>query len=303
MAKDNSFTWQPADLAKLDLKGTKAIVVGGTGGVGRALSRLLALHGASVTVVGQTFRDQGTQGIEFIKADLALMSEAKRVAAQLSAETADLVIFTTGIMAGPEREQTSEGIERDMAISYLSRLVILREIAPRLGRNRPASAISPRVFIMGFPGSNGKANVEDLNAEKSYSKWKTHAGTVAGNEVLVLDAAKRYRNALFFGLNPGFVNTNIRGNLFGTNAFLLKLMEWLLKPFTITPEIYAARLAPLLISPSLESRSGLMFNNKAEAIRPSEQLAVPANTRILIEASEALVAKKTGITLPNGSVA
>jgi len=166
---------------------------------------------------------------------------------------------------GPGARTNPRGIERDMAISYLSRLVILREIAPRLGRDRPAGSTVPRVFVMGYPGGNVEADVRDLNAEKSYSKWKTHAGTVAGNEALVLDAAQRYPHALFFGLNPGFVNTNIRGNLFGTNTFLLKLMEWLLSPFTITPETYAERIVPLLVTPALERRSGLMFNNKGEA--------------------------------------
>lgn len=81
-----------------------------------------------------TFRDSDASGIEFIKADLSLMREAQRIAALLPAETLDLVIFTTGILAAPKRLETAEGIERDMAVSYLSRLVIVREIAPRLGR-------------------------------------------------------------------------------------------------------------------------------------------------------------------------
>jgi hypothetical protein len=45
------------------------------------------------------------------------MREARRVAAALPAEPLDLVIFTTGIMAGPKREVTAEDIERDMAVS------------------------------------------------------------------------------------------------------------------------------------------------------------------------------------------
>jgi hypothetical protein len=41
--------------------------------------------------------------------------------------------------------EAMEGIERDMAVSYLSRLVILRGIAPRLGTHRPAVQTKPRV--------------------------------------------------------------------------------------------------------------------------------------------------------------
>jgi hypothetical protein len=39
------------------------------------------------------------------------MQEAQRVAALPPAETFDLVIFTTGIFAAPERQETAEGIE------------------------------------------------------------------------------------------------------------------------------------------------------------------------------------------------
>ena len=51
----------------------KVAVVGGTGGIGRALSRFLVSCGAAVVVIGQTFRDSDVPGIEFIKADLSLM--------------------------------------------------------------------------------------------------------------------------------------------------------------------------------------------------------------------------------------
>lgn len=162
-------------------------------------------------VVGQTFRDADLPGIEFIKADLSLMREAERVAALLPAETLDLVIFTTGIFAAPKREETSEGIERDMAVSFLNRLVILRQIAPRLRKERSRSPMKPRVFIMGYPGAGQVGNIDDLNAEKSYSAMPAHLNTVAGNEMLVLDAAKRYSHATFFGLNPGLIKIGRAG--------------------------------------------------------------------------------------------
>ncbi|MFF8803175.1 MULTISPECIES: hypothetical protein [unclassified Methylobacterium] len=40
------------------------------------------------------------------------MREAERVAAELPAEKLDIVVFTTGVMAGPKRETTPKGIER-----------------------------------------------------------------------------------------------------------------------------------------------------------------------------------------------
>lgn len=227
MKRDKNLVWRRVEAKNLDLKGMKIAIVGGTGGIGRALSRFMASRGANVLVVGQTFRDSDLSGVEFIKADLSLMHEAQRVAAALPADILDLVIFTTGIMAGPKRQETAEGIERDMAVSYLSRLVIVREIGPRLGKQRPAAPMKPRVFIMGFPGTGQAGKLDDLNAEKSYSRWAVHMNTVAGNEMLVLDAAKRYPNATFFGLNPGVIRTNIRSNLFGgTRIYTVSPNGW-----------------------------------------------------------------------------
>jgi hypothetical protein len=225
----------------------------------------MASRGASVIVVGQTFRDAGVPGIEFMKADLSLMREAKRIGEALPAETLDIVIFTTGIFAGPKRETTADGIERDMVVSYLNRLVILNEIAPRLGNARTAARMKPRVFVIGYPSTGQAGNVDDLNAETSYKAMPVHMNTMAGNEVLVLEAAQRYPHLAVFGLNPGLHKTDIRKNLFG-DTLKSRLMERMIGLFTATPETYAQRIVPLLVSPDLETHSGAMFDQKGNAI-------------------------------------
>jgi NAD(P)-dependent dehydrogenase (short-subunit alcohol dehydrogenase family) len=290
MKRDKSIMWHRGRAESLDLRGMQVAIVGGTGGIGRALSRFMASHGASVVVVGQTFRDADIPGIEFIKADLSLMREAHRAAQLLPAEKLDLLIFTTGIMAGPTREETAEGIERDMAVSYLSRLVALREIAPRLGRRQTTAPMKPRVFIMGFPGAGQAGKLDDLNAE-TYGRWATHMNTVAGNEMLVLDAAKRYPHANFFGLNPGFIKSNIRSNLFGGKTLLYRFIEWMTGLWASSAESYAERITPLLVSPDLEGHSGAMFNHKGQAILPSQQLRDSMYVDAFIAASEALASR------------
>ena len=290
MKRDKTLVWRPVDAKALTFDGMTAAVIGGTGGIGRAFSRFPARRGAKVLVVGQTFRDKGVPGLEFINADLSLMSEAKRVAELLPAETLDLVIFTTGIMAGPKREETSEGIERDMAVSFLSRLLILRQIAPRLGKDRPKAPNRPRVFVMGFPGTGQKGDPENLNAENAYSRWATHMNTVAGNEMLVLDAARRYPNATFFGLNPGFISTNIRSNLFGGKGALYRVVEALTGALAPNADTYAERIAPLLASSDIEGRSGAMFDSKGRAILPSDGLQSVYIDRFLA-ASRALASR------------
>ncbi|SDZ20571.1 NAD(P)-dependent dehydrogenase, short-chain alcohol dehydrogenase family [Lysobacter sp. yr284] len=294
MRRDKHLVWNYPDAQALDVEGKRVAIIGGTGGIGRALSRHLALLGADVVVVGQTFRDAGVPGIAFIQADLSLMREAKRVAAELPTETLDMVIFTTGIFAAPERQETAEGIERDLAVSFLNRLVILHAIAPKLGTKRPSSSGKPRVFLMGYPGAGQVGKPDDLNAEKSYKVMPAHMNTVAGNEMLVLDAAKRYPNATFFGLNPGPIKTNIRDNLLGKNTLKSRVVEALIGLMMPSANVYAMRIAPLLLTPDIEGHSGAMFNNKGQAILPSRGLT-DEHIRRFMAASQALVIR-TGIS-------
>ncbi|MBR0715143.1 SDR family NAD(P)-dependent oxidoreductase [Bradyrhizobium liaoningense] len=293
MKRDPSIRLSPVDVKTLDLKGLKVAIIGGTGGIGRALALSLAAQGAHVLVVGQTFRDAAVPGIAFMKADLSLMKEAQRVARELPAETLDIVVMTTGVMAGPKREVTGEAIERDLAVSYLSRHVILKQIAARLGTGRSNASMKPRVFVMGFPGSGQAGDVGDLNSEKSYGRWKAHMNTVAGNEAIVLDARDRYPRIDAFGLNPGFVKTDIRANLFGWK-WLRGIVEALTSVTTLAPDVYAERIVPLLVSSDIQGRSGAMFNNKAEAILPSPKLVDPTYRSAVLAASDVLLERVLG---------
>jgi hypothetical protein len=278
---DRTLEWARREAKSLDLAGKEVAVVGGTNGLGRALSRAMAERGAQVTVVGRTFRDRGSPRIDFMKADLSLMSEAVRVGRELPSNL-EVVVLTTGIFAAPRREETVEGLERDMAVSYLSRLALLRELAPRLQNGR--------VFVMGFPGTGQAGDLDDLNSERSYRATDVHMNTVAGNEALVLDSVERYPNASFYGLNPGLVQTGIRANFLGEGSIRFRIVETLIGWFTIDADTYAARTVPLLFAPELEDRSGAMFNQNGQAILPSEALT-PDRVRDLIAQSEALVAR------------
>lgn len=285
--RDTSLTWHRAPVSGLALAGKKAVVVGGTDGLGRAIARRLAERGAEVTVVGRTFRDEGTPRVAFVRADLSRMSEAQRLGETLPASELDLVILTTGIIAGPKREVTSEGLERDMAVSYLSRLVFVRALGPRLR----TTGAPTRVFVMGFPGTGQAGVLGDLNAERAYASMAVHMNTVAGNEALVLDAVKRYPHARFYGLNPGLIKTGIRANaLGGAGSVRQTVVEFFIGLFTIDAEGYADRVVPLLVAPELEERSGALFDQKADAIHKTPAMT-DAHVAAWMSESEALLAR------------
>jgi hypothetical protein len=179
-----------------------------------------------------------------------------------------------------------------MAISYLSRLAIIRELAPRLAA-KPAGTPATRVFVMGFPGTGQAGDASDLNAERSYDAMAVHMNTVAGNEMLVLDGKKRYPHVSFFGLNPGLIKTNIRANFLGAGSFAHKAAEFFIGLMMPTAEQYAERIVPLLSAPELEGRSGAMFGKKGQAILPTDGLD-EAHVARFIGGSEALLQRALG---------
>lgn len=263
---DTSYTVAPKTLSSIDLSGKHGFVVGGTNGLGRAIALLAASKGAKVTVVGRSFRDENVANLAFIKADLSLVSEAEKVAAKIPADS-DFVILTTGILAPKERQLSGEGIEIDMAVSALSRYVILENLAPRM----LATSHSGRVFVMGFPGNNQLGDYTDPNSDKKYEGGLglAHMNTVAANEALVHSFSAK--SLPIYGLNPGLIATGIRDNLHGgTKTWSGWLMETVTGWMCITPEKYAENVLPLLVAPELEQHKGGMFNQSGHPILPSK---------------------------------
>lgn len=291
MKKDTSFDWKAPSIDSLELAELKIAVVGGTSGLGRAIALQLASRGAQVTVVGRSFKDADVKNITFVKADLTSMQAAKETAALIAPETLDIVLFTVGILAATTRAVTSDGLERDMAVSYLNRLVMLKEIVPKLRKTENSLGFKPRVFVMGYPGTGKLGTIEDLNQEKSYGAFKAHMNTVAGNEAMVLVAAERYPGLNVYGLNPGIVKTRIRETLFGENSWKSYIIEGVIGWFTKTADQYAARIAPLLVAPELETRTGTLYDDKGQGILPSDGMT-PAYAASYIEASEELLKSK-----------
>jgi NAD(P)-dependent dehydrogenase (short-subunit alcohol dehydrogenase family) len=285
---DPGVTIRPTPVDQLDLAGQRLTVIGGTNGLGRAIARRAHARGAEVTVVGRTFRDTPDARLRYVSADLSSMSTADGLGQELPVETSDILLLTTGIIAAPAREVTADGLERDLAISYLSRLAVLRGAAHRLGTGRPAGVPAPRVFVMGSPGTGALGDPDDLNTERQYEAMVAHNNTIAGNEALVLGAAARFPGPSYYGLGPGLVKTDIRSNYLGEGSFKHRFVEGLVGAFGPSADVYAGRIVPLLVAAELEGRNGLMFGSKGQPVLPTDGFGREHVDRML-NASESLL--------------
>ena len=271
----------------------KILIVGGTKGIGRSIAvEAVKTKGSKVTVVGRSCDTDLLEKVTFVKADLSLMKGAKSLAEELDTDF-DLILFTTGIIAADTREESPEGIEMDMAVSYLSRLVVLKYLVPRLSQK------NVRIFIMGFPGADaGEYRLDDLNSEKEYKGgfgW-VHVNTVYGNEALVHDWAAKNKDQIFCGLNPGFIKTGIRSNVWKGRVMSMVgvVVETLIGFFTTSADQYATHILGYLLSEDI--KTGILLNPKGLVIKPatafSEKETLAAE---IIASSEKLVQEKAGV--------
>ncbi|MFJ8988787.1 SDR family NAD(P)-dependent oxidoreductase [Streptomyces sp. NPDC102279] len=198
------------------------------------------------------------------------MREAVRVGRELEVEDNDVLLLTTGVFASKVRTETPEGVERDMAVSYLSRLAILRKTATRLGTDRIEQPSPPRVFIMGSPGWGEMGRVADLNSEHRYTAMSAHGNTLAGNEALVIAGHERFPGPTYFGLAPGVIRTGIRAELLGEGSAVHRMTETAIGLLAQTPAAYAHRLLPVLFASGLDGHNGAMFGYRGDPIHPSK---------------------------------
>jgi NAD(P)-dependent dehydrogenase (short-subunit alcohol dehydrogenase family) len=296
--------WTPGELVSDSSAylGLKVAIFGGTGGLGQAISEALLANGADVTVLGRTLKVAPHPRRSFVRADFSSLVESRAVARQLAVETYDVVLLTHGIFAGPTREITSEGLEKDLATSALSRWAVVREIGRRLGRNRPSGRAKPRLFVWGFPGGERRLDFSDIQSARSY-RWQTaHSNTVVLNEALVRYAAGKFPELNVFGMNPGIIKTNIMAGLLGQASLRLRVQRVITGLLFQSAETYAGNVLPLAVHPALENRSGALFSLHGKPIEPNPWLVADDNCARVIAAADALVTSVLARTGPSSQI-
>lgn len=218
-----------------------------------------------------------------MQADLQTIKAMKKVAADVASPASiDTVVFTTGIIAPFNYTTTPDGIEIDLAVSYLSRRVILDELVAR--------GLKGRVFIMGFSGEDVSL-VPPLNGNpEKYSLMEQHMNTIVANDALVLGYRARSKNVAVYGLNPGMLASDIRSNLYV--GFPMKyvgiVLEALLSLTCPSTDDYAEAILPTIAAKELPANVSF-FNPHGEAIRTSPFLSDPKNVELIFAETDKLI--------------
>ncbi|GEO98814.1 oxidoreductase [Methylobacterium haplocladii] len=161
--------WTTADIPAQD--GRLAIVTGATSGIG--YEAVLALAGAGARVV-LAARDAGRAqramaairrvhpgaALEFQPLDTASMSSVRAFAEawRVEGRPIDILLLNAGIAWLPQRQETEDGFERQLATNYLGHFALTGLLLPSF-RPGPASRIVP---VASIAHQRGTLNFDDL---------------------------------------------------------------------------------------------------------------------------------------------
>jgi NAD(P)-dependent dehydrogenase (short-subunit alcohol dehydrogenase family) len=161
----------------------KAVITGGTRGIGVEVAVELAQRGYAVTVVGrdeehgaQALRRIGNGGgtengrgvgnggenARFLRADLSRLSEVRALGAQLAAEgPLQLLVNNVGGMWS-KRWETADGIEASFALNHLSATVLTEELLDALRAGGPSRIVDVTSSSIGAALMVGTPDYRDV---------------------------------------------------------------------------------------------------------------------------------------------
>jgi NAD(P)-dependent dehydrogenase (short-subunit alcohol dehydrogenase family) len=255
----------------IDLSGKRAIVTGGSSGIGIETARALAGAGADVTLAvrdtdagDRTAADitatTGNAAVHVGRLELADQGSVAAFVANWSGPL-HLLINNAGIMALPELQLTPEGRELQFATNHLGHFALALGLHDAL-----AAAGDARIVSLSSRGHMYSPVVfDDINfTSRAYDPWLAYGQSKTANILFAVEATRRWAGdgITANAVHPGAIHTNLSRHM--TPEALADLSA--ARRFTFkTIEQGAATSVLVATSPQLQRIGGRYFENCNEA--------------------------------------
>jgi NAD(P)-dependent dehydrogenase (short-subunit alcohol dehydrogenase family) len=224
------------------------LVTGGSAGIGRAVAAELAARGHHVLTAGRTAE---------LRADLSLMRETARLAGEVAArvERLDAIVLCAGGFAGAP-EWTDEGLERTLALNYLSRYLLIRRLLPLV-----TAAPAGRIVLVANAGKYPDTlDLEDLQMRRGGRGLRVSGRTQFANDLLATDLIEELRPTPVevACVYPGVVATNVFRDARGVPAPVRAVAAVVQRLAGAKPEVAARPIAALADDPGATAGGGFV---------------------------------------------
>lgn len=198
-----------------------ALVCGGTSGIGRGIAVELA-RSKDVTVIicgrNQTVGEEIVVEMkklspeynhEFIQLDAFMMKNIKEFCNTNFIEkkrSINYLVMTQGMATIASRSETTEGIDKKLALHYYGRMQMINSLIPVLDDGGKEKDV--RVLSVLSAGIHSAYVNEDIELKNNFSI--SNAANAAGfyNDIALDKLSRQHPNISFIHAAPGFVSTN-----------------------------------------------------------------------------------------------
>ncbi len=205
-------------LAGTDLRGTRVLVTGASGGIGLETARALAAHGAAVTLAARdaaklerAARDiaarTGNADVDWLQIDLASFASVREAVRTYAGrhDRLGVLVNNAGVMASPLM-RSADGHEMQFAVCHLGHFLLTCLLVPLLERGAPA-----RVVNLSSGGHKlGGVDFDDPDFRaRPYDKWIAYGQAKTANILFSVELTRRLSGCGITSnaVHPGAIGT------------------------------------------------------------------------------------------------
>ena len=259
----------------VDLREKRAIVTGGSSGIGVETARALAQAGASVTLAvrnsdagEKTAEDirqtTGNQHVYVRQFDLSNLVSVFAFVRNWEGSL-DILVNNAGVMAIPKREESRQGHEMQFATNHLGHFALALGLHDALAATGHARIVS----VSSVGHINGEVDFDDIDFRfRPYDAWVAYGQSKTANILFAVEAARRWKDdgIVANALNPGRISsTNLGRYLEDAPANPAQSGPASMGVSVKNIEQGAATSVVLAASPFVEGVSGRYFEDCNEA--------------------------------------
>lgn len=283
---------KPIDITIPNLTGKRAVVTGGSDGIGLRIAARLSAAGAEVVLPVRNNR-KGEAAIASIRKvapsasvslrqlDLSSLESVARLGETLRSEgePIHILINNAGVMTPPERQTTVDGFESQFGTNHLGHFALVSSILPllRAGNAHVTSQVS-------IAANQGAINWDDLNWERGYNGMRAYSQSKIAFGLFGLELARR-SEAHGWGISsnlshPGVAPTSLlsaRPEL-GRSADTqtVRVIRWLSARGILVGTPETAALPALYTATSPDAKAGRLYGPKG----PGHTGGAPAEQKL-----------------------
>ena len=263
------------------------VVTGANSGIGKATALGLARLGGTVVMAcrdatrGEAarqdiIRESSNPHVALMIVDLAREASTRALADefQRTYPRLDVLINNAGVYTS-HREMTTDGLERQFEVNYLSGFLLTHLLLDLLKKSAPSRIVN----VSSSAHMGGTIRFEDLQGERRYGGFRAYNQSKLAQVLFTRELARRIEGTgvTVNACHPGVNRTNLA---MGGSSVVVRFVKMFLK----SPEKGAETPIYLATSPEVEGISGKYFVRN-QVLAPSARAQDPAVARRLFEVS------------------